>query len=98
MLTLYKPLLTVQVWSSNTGRQRPVLVIVLISIVQLEVYEVPVVDAGLGAVQAEVEMQPMLGHPDCLQLRVTVQSLMNPERNNQEICQNLINMKVNNVG
>ena len=79
MLTLYKPLLTVQVWSSNTGRQRPVLVIVPVSIVKLDVYGVPVVDAGLGAVQAEVEMQPVLGHPDRLQLRVTVQSLMNPE-------------------
>ena len=77
MLTLYKPLLTVQVWSSNTGRQRPVLVIILISIVH--VYEVPVVDAGLGAVQAEVEVQPVLGNPDRLQLRVAVQSLVDPE-------------------
>ena len=63
----------------NTSRQRPVLVIVLVSIVSLYVYELPVVDAGLRAVQAEVKVQPVLSHPDCLQLRVTMQSLMNPE-------------------
>ena len=78
VLTLYKPLLTVQVWGLSTSRQRPVLVIVLVSIVSLDVCKVPVVDAGLRAVQAEVEVQPVLSNPDCLQLRVTVQSLVNP--------------------
>ena len=47
----------------------------------LDVCELPVVDAGLRAVQAEVQVQPVLSNPDCLQLRVTVQPLMNPETN-----------------
>ena len=45
------------------------------------VCNVPVVDAGLRAVQAEVQVQPVLSNPDCLQLRVTVKSLVNPVKN-----------------